>query len=181
MGQLFIVGAVEVDGEVWPLSSGEQPESVLGQPGDGGQVDGAETGEPVAEQLVKWRIEDGEDGDVEEWLAVQRPGAGCALRMGSQLVRGITASPDNQCRGAGRSFARNRDRCSVRSPGIRQGYRRIAYVLDFVPSHAVNRESGRRESNPHDQLGRLRIRARRPALPQLRVHAAVPVSNRESP
>jgi hypothetical protein len=95
LGQLFIVGVVEVDGEVWPLSSGEQSESVLGQPGDGGQVDGAEAGEPAAEQFVERRIEDREDGDAEEWLAIQRPGAGRALRMGSQLVRGITASADD--------------------------------------------------------------------------------------
>lgn len=52
MGQLVIVGSVEVDGEVWPLPSGEQPESMLGQPGEGGQLDGAETGEPAAGQLV---------------------------------------------------------------------------------------------------------------------------------
>src|SRR5579859_1115999 len=100
MGQLVIVGAVEVDGEVWPLPCSEQPESVLGQPGDGGQVDGAEAGEPAAEQLVKRHIEDCEDGDAQQRLAIQRPGTGCSPCVASQFVWSVTASPNNQCRGA---------------------------------------------------------------------------------
>jgi hypothetical protein len=157
MGQLLIVGAVEVDGEVWPLPSGEQPEPVLGQPGDGGQVDGAEAGEPAAEQIAERHVEDCEDG------AADRPGTRrglCAVR-GFAVCPGVSRPPRiTSVAVLGGRSARNRDRCSIRSPGIRQGYRRSLTCSISMLSHAVSGASGRRESDPHDQLGRLRAPGR---------------------
>jgi hypothetical protein len=51
--EFLIVGAAQADGEVRALRGGQQLESALSQPARSRQVDGAERGEPAAEQIIE--------------------------------------------------------------------------------------------------------------------------------
>src|SRR6202050_121331 len=82
-----IVGAAQADGEVWALRGGQQLKSALSQPARSGQVDGAERGEPAAEQIIERLAENAEDRDAQQRLPVKRPGPRRSLHMAAQLVR----------------------------------------------------------------------------------------------
>jgi len=69
------VGVPESDREVRSLAGGQQLEAGLRQLTRWRHVDGAEAGEPAAEQIVERHVEYGEDGYAEQWLTVQRPGS----------------------------------------------------------------------------------------------------------
>jgi hypothetical protein len=76
--QLLIVGATEPHGEVGPLAGGQEFESVFREVRDGGQVDGAEGGEPALEEVIEQYVEDGEDRDAQQ---------GCPSRDQARAVR----------------------------------------------------------------------------------------------
>jgi hypothetical protein len=60
--------------------------------------------EPAAEQIIERLAEDCKDRDAQQRLPVQRPGARGPLNVGAQLVRSVTAAPDDQCRRGRRLF-----------------------------------------------------------------------------
>jgi hypothetical protein len=54
----------------------QQLEATVEQSGGRRHMDHAIGGEPGAEQLIKRSVEDGEDRDAKQRLAVERPGSG---------------------------------------------------------------------------------------------------------
>jgi hypothetical protein len=69
--QFLIVGTAKAHGEVRPQRRGQQIESVPGQVTGSRQLDGAEGGEPAAEQIIKRRVQNREDRDAEQRLPVK--------------------------------------------------------------------------------------------------------------
>jgi hypothetical protein len=61
-------------------------------------MDHAIGGEAGAEELIERDVEDGEDRDAKQWLAVERPGPGGSMGMAGQLVPGVGAAPDQDRR-----------------------------------------------------------------------------------
>jgi hypothetical protein len=85
------------------------------------QVDHTIGGEAGGEQVLERDVEDGEDRDAEQRLAVERPGPGGSTGMAAQGVPGIGPPRTSTVVSDSGGSARNLERCSSRSPGTRQG------------------------------------------------------------
>ena len=97
-GQQFVeldaVGPAEANGVVRAQPRRQQLEATVAQPGGCRHVDHAVGGEAGAQQLIERDVQDGEDRDAQQRLAVERPGPGGSMGMAGQLVPGVGATSD---------------------------------------------------------------------------------------
>src|ERR1700722_11309613 len=102
-----------------------------------------------------------------------------SLRICLNLSLRYSHEPDTAAGELAGSLLAVRDVVALDPPGLgqRPGVRRSAEVA----KPGVSGWSGRRESNPHDQLGRLRLAVLRTAAAQVRACSPVTVSSPETP
>jgi hypothetical protein len=86
-GPLAAVGPAKANGVVRAPPRRQQLEATVAQPGGCRHVDHAVGGEAGAQQLIERDVQDGEDRDAQQRLAVERPGASGPAGMAGQLVR----------------------------------------------------------------------------------------------
>lgn len=70
IAELCVIGSAEANGVVREQPGRQQLEATIEHLGGCRQVDHAVRGEAGAEQLVEWDVEDGEDRDAEQRLAI---------------------------------------------------------------------------------------------------------------
>jgi hypothetical protein len=98
IAELCVIGSADANGVVRAQAGRQQFEATVEQPGGCRRVDYAVRGEAGAEQLVEREVEDGEDRDAKQRLAIERPAAGGPAGVAGQLVLGVGATPEDLTR-----------------------------------------------------------------------------------
>jgi len=98
LAKLRGIGSAEANGVVRAQAGRQQLEATVEQPGGCRHVGQAAGGEAGAEQRVERDVEDGEDRDAKQRLAIERSSAGGSTGMAGQLLRGVGTTLDQDRR-----------------------------------------------------------------------------------